>query len=268
MNPQAFIDKSSIFTKAEFKAAIQGERPRSDKTVSTLLDYYKSKGRILGVRRGVYVVVPRGVTPQKSPLDPYVLASKMADDAVLAYHSALEFFGKAYSVFHRFFYLTHHVARETTVREFQFQAVSFPKHLTAKGEENFGVQSAERAGVDLRVTSLERTLVDVLDRPQLGGGWEEIWRSLSSVEYFDLDQVVVYTQKLANKTTTAKVGFFLQEHQKTLMVEEKHLKLLRRNKPKQVHYLDRGHQGKQRLVKEWNLMVPDEILNRSWEEVS
>lgn len=268
MNPQTFIDNSSIFTKAEFKTAIQGDRVRSDKTVSTLLDYYKSKGRILGVRRGVYVVVPRGVTPQKSPLDPYVLASKMADDAVLAYHSAFEFFGKTYSVFNRFFYLTHHTAGTTTVREFQFQGVSFPKHLTVKREENFGVLNVERGGVDLRVTSLERTLVDVLDRPQLGGGWEEIWRSLSSIEYFDLDQVVAYAKKLANKTTTAKVGFFLQQHQKSLMVEEKYLKMLRRNKPKQVHYLDRRHQGKQRLVKEWNLMVPEEILNRSWEEMS
>ena len=30
----------------------------------------------------------------------------------------------------------------------------------------------------MRVTSLERTLVDLLHAPRHGGGWEETWRSL------------------------------------------------------------------------------------------
>jgi hypothetical protein len=46
--------------------------------------------------------------------------------------------------------------------------------------------------MELRVAGLERTLVDVLDRPDLSGSWEEIWRSLESVEFFDLDKVVEY----------------------------------------------------------------------------
>lgn len=33
--------------------------------------------------------------------------------------------------------------------------------------------------MELRVASLERTLVDVLDRPDLAGSWEEVWRSWS-----------------------------------------------------------------------------------------
>ncbi len=38
------------------------------------------------------------------------------------------------------------------------------------------------AGGIVRVTAFERTLVDVLDAPDLGGGWEEVWRSLEMVE--------------------------------------------------------------------------------------
>jgi predicted transcriptional regulator of viral defense system len=61
-----------------------------------------------------------------------------------------------------------------------------------QGKKMFGVIQRNRSGVDLRVTSLERTLVDVLDRPDLTGSWEEIWRSLEAVEFFDLDQVIAY----------------------------------------------------------------------------
>ena len=49
-------------------------------------------------------------------------------------------------------------------------------------------------------TSLERTLVDVLDRPDLTGSWEEIWRSLESIEFFDIEQIVEYVLLLENAT--------------------------------------------------------------------
>jgi len=91
-------------------------------------------------------------------------------------------------------------------RSKQFRAIAFPKVLKEKKKQSFGVVVADRLGLDVRVTGLERTLVDVLDRPDLEGGWEEIWRSLESVEFFDLDQVIKYALLLGNATTIAKVG--------------------------------------------------------------
>ena len=66
------------------------------------------------------------------------------------------------------------------------------------------------------MTGLERTLVDVLNRPDLTGSWEEIWRSLESVEFFDLDKVAEYVHLLGNATTAAKVDFFLEQHREAL----------------------------------------------------
>jgi len=133
--------------------------------------------------------------------------------------------------------------------------------------ENFNVAVRERAGKELRVTNLERTLVDTLDRPDLSGSWEEIWRSLESVEFFDLDRVVEYTLLLGNATTGAKVGFFLEQHREALMVEDRHLKELHGLRPRQPHYLDRAKRTPGRLVSEWNLVVPRDVLERTWGEV-
>ena len=49
---------------------------------------------------GVVVVVPSEHAGGKWRLtvDPYLVAAKMTEDAVLAYHTALEFHGRAYSV--------------------------------------------------------------------------------------------------------------------------------------------------------------------------
>ena len=110
--------------------------------------------------------------------------------------------------------------------------------------------------------------MDVLHRPDLSGSWEEIWRSLESVEYFDIDQVIKYVRLLRNATTAAKVGFFLDQHRDALLLDNSHIAPLLQLKPHQPHYLERGNRKDCKLVKDWNLMVPSRILDRTWEELS
>ena len=101
----------------------------------------------------------------------------------------------------------------------------------------------------------------------VAANWEEIWRSLESVEFLDLGKVVEYALLLGNATAAAKVGFFLEQHRETLMVEDRHLRALRDLRPRQPHYLDRSKRTPGRLVSEWNLVVPKEVIERSWGEV-
>ena len=109
---------------------------------------------------------------------------------------------------------------------------------------------------------------DVLARPDLAGGWEEVWRSLEGVEYFDLEQVIDYALLLKSATTTAKVGFFLEQHRDALMVEETHLDRLRKHAPKLPCYLERSRRESGKLAASWNLIVPPAVLERAWEEVA
>jgi len=263
-----FFVRHPVFSVPELEEFLH-ERGSSNRwTRKALLSHHRRRGHLLLVRRGLYAVVPPGATPETCPVDPYLLAAKAAHDAVLAYHTALEFHGKAHSVYQRFHYLAGHMSLPFAFRSFQFRCVLHPKAIRDKRRESFEVREAERAGVDLRVTSLERTLVDMLDRPELAGSWEEIWRSLESVEFFDLDRVVEYSLLLGNATTAAKVGFFLDQHRQELMVEDRYLDRLRAHRPRAPHYLDRSRRRSGRLVAGWRLVVPEEVLERSWAEVT
>ena len=142
-----------------------------------------------------------------------------------------------------------------------------PRALREKDAAGVQVTTVERAGLDLKVTTLERTLVDVLDRPDLGGGWEEIWRSLEAVGFFDLDAVVEYALLLDNSTTTAKVGFFLEQHRELLAAQDHHLQPLRAHIPRQPHYVDRQEKGENVFLRGWNLVVPMALVERQWQEV-
>lgn len=268
MKLNEFFSKHPVFTVEEFDEFLSNKGSGNYWTRKALLAHHRKQGRILRVRRGLYVVVPPGTIPDTCPVDSYLLAAKMTKDSVLAYHTALEFFGKAYSVYEQFYYLTGRKSLPVIFRSYQFSCVLFPKSLRDKQLENFGVKKSERAGVSIRVTSLERTLVDVLDRPHLGGSWEEIWRSLESVEFFDLDKVIEYALLLGNATTVSKVGFFLEQHRETLMVEEVHLQPLRDHRPRKPHYMVRGVRKPGSLVMNWNLIVPEEIIEKSWAEVT
>lgn len=63
------------------------------------------------------------------------------------------------------------------------------------------------------------------------------------------------------------MGFFLEQHRQELFVEEQHLAALREDAPRQPQYLDRKREPG-RLVKGWNLIVPERVLHRTWAEVA
>jgi predicted transcriptional regulator of viral defense system len=191
----------------------------------------------------------------------------MTEDSILAYHTALEFYERAYSVHKRILYLSEKDTRVFSFQSVFYQSVRFQSRLVAQEQSGYGVRNAERQGIEIKVTELERTMVDVLDRPDLGGGWEEIWRSLESVEFYDLDRVVEYALILGNATTIAKTGFFLEQHREQLNVNENHLQTLRMHIPKKPHYMIRANRQTGRFFDSWNLIVPEEVVGRSWEEL-
>lgn len=266
MRSADFFATHPVFTQAEFVSA-RGAEGRSTRTADSLLARQLASRRLVHVRRGLYATVPPGASPDTFRPDPYLVATKLADDAALAYHAALQFRGRTYSVWHRFTVLTMTRLRPLRFRSDDFVGVRPPCALHGLPEHGGGVVTEPHAGGVVRVTSFERTLVDLLDRPDLGGGWEEVWRSLEMVDFFDLEAVVSHTLRRSSSLLAARVGYFLEEHRDALFVENRHLDPLREKAPRQPLYIDRKREPG-RLVKSWNLVVPQRVLERTWAEVS
>lgn len=260
-----FFALHPVFTREEFVRFLAGRGISSVETANSHLRRYLAAGRIQRVKRGVYVAARPGERATKSPVDFLLVASRLAPDAVLAYHSALEAHGYAQSFFERLFFLTTTKAKPVRYRERQFVPVLPLAGLRRKRQAFAFCGEVERGGLPCRVTTVERTLVDVLDRPDLAGGLEEVWRSLAGIPMLDLEMVVEYVRLCGQATLAAKVGFFLAQHQEALGVADPVLKHLRDLRPRQPRYLDRRLGGK--MAADWNLIVPAPILNRDWETV-
>src|SRR5687768_13629003 len=106
MTPKAFINQYPLFRFEEFRAAHQAGGDRSEQTTGTVLKQYVQSGRLINVRRGLYARVPEGMSADEFQVDPYLVASRLCSDSVIAYHSALQLLGKAHSVSRRITYLT------------------------------------------------------------------------------------------------------------------------------------------------------------------
>ena len=264
---EAFLRRHPVFTGEELAAYLAANGDPGARTQESLVAYHTRTGRLIRVRRGLFAVVPPGIDGNTYSVDPYLVAAKLTRDSMLSHHTALEYHGRAYSIWQQVTYSSSRPPEKFIFRSQVFRGHKFPEALLRSGKEHFEVVARERAGVPVRVASLERTLVDVLDRPQRAGGWEEVWRSLESVEFFDLERVVEYVLLLKNSTTASKVGFFLEQHRETLMVDERHFQPLRDLRPRQPHYMERQRRAYGSLAADWNLVVPAEILERSWAEV-
>lgn len=268
MKPTVFFARHAVFRFEEFRAEHVARGDRSPETTASVLKQHVAAGNLINVRRGLYARVTAGADAATFRVDPFLLASRLSDDAVIAYHSALQLLGKAHSLSRRITYLTRHRAKPFEFQDTRFVPVLVPALLRKLPDLGGGVREETRQGLRVRVTGYERTFVDVLDAPEYGGGWEEIWRSLESIEFVDLDFVVDYALRLGSALTVARVGFYLEQHADELLVEDRHIEALRAHAPTQPSYFERRHRKGGKLYPRWNLIVPENVSARSWAEVT
>jgi hypothetical protein len=159
-----------------------------------------------GFVSNVFFAAGPGEAASQSPVDFLLVASRLAPDAVLGYHTALEAHGYAQSFYERLSFLTQLKVKATNFRGRLFVPVAPPQVLQRTCLSHTSVVEVERRGLPCRVTSLERTAVDVLDRPDLTGGFEEVWRSLSAIPLLDLRAVLEYVRLRNLATLAAKVA--------------------------------------------------------------
>ena len=111
----------------------------------------------------------------------------------------------------------------------------------------------------VKVVAKERLLVDLLDRMELSGGWEEITNAFMYETDIDWQKVLDYTKQLNHPATAARLGFMLERFQDTMQVPEEvltGLSLLIPNTPE--HFYRSNRKGI--FVKRWNLYVPEYML--------
>ena len=135
------------------------------KTADSLLTNYQKKGYIEAVKRNLYVVVSME-TGQAAP-NRYRIASHITDGAYISHHSAFEYYGYANQVFYEVY-----VSGDKRFTPFEYDDVVY-RHIAPR--MSVGVQEKPDG---VRVTDIERTVLDSINDFEKIAGLEELLRCL------------------------------------------------------------------------------------------
>jgi len=249
---QQFLQNHRVFNTDELElcCAVSGYHARN------LLAKLTREQKVRRLRNRLYSVLP--VNAQNDFTPPALLvAAKLTPDAVLGYRSALAFYGMSRNLQSSHTFLSRHRIKPCRTDNAVFQPCLPAKQL--KNKDDFGVEMHSAWNTPVRVVGKERLLVDLLDRLDLSGGWEEVVNAYQYEDALDWKKLVGYLKLLKHPATAARVGFFLEQFQHSMKVPDGILEELEALKPQSAEHFYRGRRtGK--LQKRWNLYVPEELL--------
>jgi len=206
------------------------------------------------IRKGLYIVLSPLEKPDKYEPDKLLIASKIRKQYYIGFHTALEFYGCAYSNFNEAYIC---IQSSNRFNPFNYQQLSF-KPVFVK-DVNSQIIEKTYLQTTLRVSSKERTFIECIDRIQYAGGWEECIKSLDSLSGIDFEKLINLTLHQKKENLSRRVGYVLELLQKNSPFYEhinpNTIDKLRARTKNQPQYLIRGTKGT--LNKSWNLYVPE-----------
>lgn len=266
---EGFLDREPVFTGSDLAVYLRGRGVVGAEAAAGRLGVlWQEQGRVVAVGSGVWAVVDDGGPVEGFQPLPYLVGSKLAPDAVLSHRSAVEFWGLSYTMWFEVVYSATRPVPETVYGVMRYRGVRFPDRLVERGNQHVEVVEKDFAGGTVRVATMERTLVDVMAAPHLGGDWDENCRSLSVADTYDIEKVVGYCDVLdAGPELRARVGFFLDHNRHLWGFGDADLAAFRprRPYPGAPFRLSPRTGGPCLTVTDWHLEVPTYVLRRGWE---
>jgi predicted transcriptional regulator of viral defense system len=219
-----------------------------DNAAKELLRRYKKMGLISQIRRDLYSV--NDLANKATLATKFEIASQITPSAYLSYHAALEYHGLANQVFYELY-----VSSEERFSNFEYEGISY---TYCKSGISLGVVKPPMDSL-VKVTDLERTLVDCMDSISLSGGLEELVMSFSLITYLKEEQLLTYLEAYRKQFLFQKAGFILSHFRQEMKLSDAFFKECRKKTGKSIRYL--SHTNDSIYHKEWNLYAPENILS-------
>lgn len=172
-----------------------------------LLARWAAQGWARRIRRGLYLLIPlEATTPESWTVDPWIVAERLFRPGYIAGWSACEHWGFTEQIFRDVAVFTAAQIRDRrpTVDQTTFVLRRVPKRLL------FGLHAVWRGTVRVQVSNPTRTIVDVLDDPNWGGGIRHVCQVLDAYresEHLERPLLVEYLSQLGNAAATKRLGY-------------------------------------------------------------
>ncbi|MDP8237279.1 MAG: hypothetical protein P9M08_12930 [Candidatus Erginobacter occultus] len=223
--------------------------------ISEKIKQAKKSKLIKGIqgRRSIYFIVLPGQDYETTRPDNFQLAAKITPDAIICYASALMALGKSHTLLN-----TMYISSSTRFKELNYMGVKY--RYVPLPKKKISIQVIPYKGVAVRITTVERTLIDCLRSPRYSGGFENLYRSYESVGYINWKKLEDCLKHFKSKLLKARVGFFIELFKDRWGIPQEFFSRLEKHIPKNPDYFLGREVKSGKLIKRWNLIVPDQVL--------
>jgi predicted transcriptional regulator of viral defense system len=194
------------FSVADAAAATHIDHARA----ARLLRHLAEQGWIARVQRGLYTTVPlEAEDPEHWAADPWAIAAAALGPGYVGGWTALHHWDLTDQLFNSTLFVTSRPVprRQRTIGAARFELRHRPERAL------FGTRRVWRDGTPVPVSDRERTLVDCLDDPYLGGGLGhsvEALRTFAEGADHDWNRFIEYGDRLGNRTVFKRLGYVVE----------------------------------------------------------
>lgn len=214
---------------------------------------WQAQGVIKLVRRNMYAVIDP--TTDCIIADKYEIASNVATSSYVGWHTALELHGVAHQPFYNAF-----VGNKKRFNNFRFEDIVY-EYCSSPFEaslENGVIQPTGNPYV--RVTDIERTIVDCCDRLDRAGGIEEFMHCLEGINLIDETKFAKYLALYNKSFLYQKAGFIMEHCRDTNSISEGFIEMCRSKGAIHTKRMT-NDDFSNKYISRWKLYVPQECLS-------
>jgi len=174
----------------------------SRESLKKLIYRFEKRGLVERIEKGKYMIIPLGAEKGKYTLNEFVMGSMLVKPYVIAYWSALHFYGLTEQIPNTVFIQT--TARKKR-QKIIISGVEY-RLIRVKESKLFGIRKEWVEEMQVNITDKEKTIVDCLDKPQYCGGIIEVAKALRNGKY-DKGKLVNYTKRIGNSGVIRRLGY-------------------------------------------------------------
>ena len=243
MKDYELLYKLGCFSRKELADEVGGNL----RTADSIIYFYQKKKLLLQIKQNLYVV--KSLETNQSALNIFEIASHITPTSYISNHSAFEYYGMQNQVFNEVY-----VASETF-----FRPVFFEGKLI-KCVKSYFSDGVEKIGNHIKITDLERTVVDSIKNMSTIGGLEELIKELQMINSLDFEKIKKYLEKYDSVFLYQKTGFFIELLKQQYYAPDDFIDYCQKKSCKSVRKLN-NEMKTDGLVynKKWHLYIPENL---------
>lgn len=226
------------------------KRAGNKKTAYSLFARLTKKGLVKKIRNNIYSCV--------NPATGQVIASKYqiacasSNSAYISHHTAFEYYGVANQVYYEVY-----ISSDNRFKDFEFEGISYTYVASKMSKGVIEPKNSER----IRVTDLERTVVDSIKDFEKIGGFEELLNCLSVIHYLNEEKLLVYLDLYNIQVLYQKTGFLLEHYMNEMQLSKGFIEYCIYKTGNSTRYLLKETIYGCTYNSKWKLMVPEGLYD-------